>query len=133
MRQGTSCQALSAAFAAMVLLAGANSATGNVDFERDVAPLIVQHCLECHSESKALGGLVLTSHKRLLQGGDSGAAIAPGKPDESLLLERLVAGEMPPEKHGKSQRLPDAEIDRIRAWVVAGAAWPEGRLLDPYE
>ncbi|MCZ6795552.1 MAG: PSD1 and planctomycete cytochrome C domain-containing protein [Planctomycetota bacterium] len=105
----------------------------SVDFERQVAPLIAAHCLECHSEGQKKGGLLLISRKDLLAGGESGAAITPGKPDDSLLVERLRAGEMPPREKGKSRRLRDTEIAILEAWIRAGAAWPEGRRLSPYE
>jgi hypothetical protein len=101
------------------------------DFERDVAPLIVQRCLECHTAVDPSGGLGLTQHAALLRGGDSGPAI--GAADKSLLLERLLSGEMPPDKNGKSQALPASEIAIFKAWIDAGAKWPDGRVLDPFE
>ena len=101
------------------------------DFERDVAPLFVQRCLECHGSVDPSGGLDLSQHKTLIRGGDSGLAIdSDGK---SLLLERLGSGEMPPEKNGKSQLLPANEIAVFRAWVETGAKWPDGRVLDLFE
>lgn len=104
-----------------------------VDFERDVAPVLAARCLECHVEAEAAGGLVLTKWESVFKGGDSGAVVVPGRPDGSLLIERVTAGEMPPEKKGKSQRLPEREVAALRAWVAEGAVWPEGRVLDPYE
>ncbi len=101
------------------------------DFERDVAPLIVQRCLECHGSADSSGGLDLSQHKTLLRGGDSGLAIESN--EKSLLLERLVSGEMPPEKNGKSQALPANEVAIFKAWIEAGAKWPEGRSLDLFE
>ncbi len=100
------------------------------DFEQDIAPILIRRCLECHNERGAAGGLVLVDAEHLAKGGDSGAAIAT---EASLLLTRVTDGEMPPEKKGKSQRLPDAEIELLRQWIAAGAPWPEGRKLDPYE
>ncbi len=102
------------------------------DFERDVAPLIVQRCLECHSEVDPSGGLDLTRYDRLMRGGDSGLAIDAAS-ESSLLLKRLSSGEMPPEKNGKSQALSDDELATFRAWITSGAKWPESRVLDPFE
>jgi Planctomycete cytochrome C len=82
------------------------------DFERDVAPLLVQRCLECHGAVDSSGGLDLSQHKTLIRGGDSGLAIE--SKDESFLLERLVSGEMPPEKNGKSQALPPNDSNAPR-------------------
>ncbi len=101
------------------------------DFERDVAPLLVQRCLECHGSVDPSGGLDLSQHNRLIRGGDSGLVI--NSTGQSLLLERLVHGEMPPEKNGKSQALPEKEIAIFKAWIEAGANWPEGRVLDLFE
>ena len=122
-------------FLAFILLAIAIQSQGTFaaepDFEGDVAPLIVQHCLECHGSVDPSGGLDLSQHKTLIRGGDSGLAIdSVGK---SLLLERLVSGEMPPEKNGTSQALPANEIAVFKAWIETDAKWPDGRVLDPFE
>lgn len=102
-------------------------------FSRDVAPIFVKHCLECHNPREASGKLVLADKSGLTAGGESGAAVVPGKPEQSPLLARVAAGEMPPPKRGRSQKLSDAEIGAIKEWIAAGAAWPEGRTLDLYE
>ncbi len=103
------------------------------DFNRDVAPVLVKRCLECHSGAEASGNLNLTSAKAIGEGGDSGPPIAAGKPGDSLLFRRIEAGEMPPAKQGKSQRLSREEVATLREWIASGAAWPQGRVLDPYE
>lgn len=107
------------------------AAADGIDFERDIAPLIVQRCLECHGSVDSSGGLDLSSHKSLTRGGDSGLSIDPN--GKSHLLERLTSGEMPPEKNGKPQALPEKEIALFQAWIEAGAKWPEGRVLDLFE
>jgi hypothetical protein len=103
------------------------------DFNRDVAPILVKRCLECHNDREAAGEFVMTSRERAMAGGSSGADIVASSPDESLLVQRVADGEMPPEKKGRSQKLPDAEILVLRQWIASGASWPEGRTLDPYE
>ena len=105
----------------------------DVDFEKHVAPILITRCLECHSELGASGGLVLTKSESLRKGGENGPAIQAGRPEESLLWQRVDAGEMPPEKHGRPQKLSDAERAVLRSWVAAGARWPAGRRLDLYE
>src|SRR5262245_22065886 len=69
-------------------------------FEKEVRPLLVKHCYQCHSaEAKILkGGLLLDSRGGWMKGGDSGPAIVPGVPDESLIIEavRYESLEMPP-------------------------------------
>ncbi|MBG87394.1 MAG: hypothetical protein CMO80_10895 [Verrucomicrobiales bacterium] len=98
-----------------------------VDFERDVAPIFITRCLECHQGSEPSGGLLLTSEAGLSKGGKSGDAI------REKLLERVRAGEMPPEKQGRSQRLPAKEIAVLERWIEAGANWPDQRTLDWFE
>jgi len=91
-------------------------------FEREVRPLLLEHCASCHSASveNVKGGLSLDSRAELLQGGESGEAIVPGKPHESLLVEaiRRESFEMPPEKP-----LSDKARLTLERWVEMGAPW----------
>lgn len=103
------------------------------DFERDVAPLIVKRCLECHNARQHAGGLNLTTQSGFQKGGDSGGVFDVKNPDASLILERLRAGEMPPMQQGKSQKLAAAEIEAFENWIKADAVWPQDRVLDLYE
>jgi hypothetical protein len=101
-----------------VVLAGGLRAGESVDFDRQVAPLLVQRCLDCHGGPKPKGGLDLARRDATLAGGKSGAAVVPGRPDDSLLWQYVDAGKMPPKKP-----LPAAEKEVLRAWVAGGAAW----------
>lgn len=93
-------------------------------FEKNIRPLFVTHCYKCHSRtSKPLkGGLFLDHANGPRKGGDSGPAVVPGKPAESLLVQsvKYLDYEMPPE--GK---LPANKIQLIEQWVAMGAVWPE--------
>jgi len=92
------------------------------DFEKHVRPLLVEKCQSCHGAEKAKGGLRLDSRAALLKGGDSGPAVAPGKPAESLLIQAVrQSGELKMPPKGK---LKDSEIAHLEAWVKAGAVWP---------
>lgn len=87
-----------------------------------VLPLLEARCFECHKDPRDhRGGLLLTSRKAMLRGGDSGPAIVPGKPNESLLIEaiRYEGFEMPPRN-----RMPEAEVRILERWVQEGAPWP---------
>src|SRR3954454_20878978 len=92
-------------------------------FERKIRPVLVAECYSCHSSGakKVRGNLLLDTREGLLNGGDSGPSIVPGKPDESPLLEALrhEGLEMPPE--GK---LPDAVVADFERWVAMGAPDP---------
>jgi len=91
-------------------------------FETHVRPLLANRCFKCHGEEKQQGGLRLDRPGDLLTGGDSGAAVEAGKPDESLLMEavRYESYEMPPDG-----QLADKEIAVLEEWIAAGAPWPE--------
>jgi hypothetical protein len=87
-------------------------------FYAHVRPILKAYCLECHGEAtKPKGGLDLRLGRLIRAGGDSGPAVTAGQPDESLMLQRVRAGEMPP---GKT-KLSAADIEVIRRWIAAGA------------
>lgn len=91
-----------------------------------VLPLLKDRCYSCHSHAarKSRGGLAVDSREALMIGGDSGPAIVPGKPDESLLIEAVkrTGLEMPPE--GKGAPLTKAEVALLEQWILAGAQAP---------
>src|SRR5262245_12908097 len=98
----------------------------NTEFDTVVAPLLVRRCLDCHSGQKPKGGLDLGSRRGALRGGESGPAIVPGKPEESLLWEYIEGGKMPPKTP-----LPDSERAVLKAWLTSGAHWGTDPI-DPY-
>src|SRR4051794_6190652 len=72
-------------------------------FEKQVRPILVNRCSECHStEKKTKGGLVLDTRESTLKGGDTGPALVAGDPEKSLLIEAVRYGnhdlQMPPKK-----------------------------------
>ncbi|MGI8982058.1 MAG: c-type cytochrome domain-containing protein [Pirellulaceae bacterium] len=98
-----------------------------IDFEKHVAPILVQNCLKCHNSTKARAGLDLSNSATALKGSEAGEVVVPGRPQESLLIRRAADGSMPPETDGR--RLTAEEVAVLAAWVKAGAKWPEGRVL----
>jgi len=93
------------------------------EFEKTIRPLLVEKCLSCHGEKKAKGGLRLDSRAAMLKGGDSGPAVVPGKPSDSLLIRAIgYTGELKMPPRGK---LSGREIESLTRWVEAGAIWPE--------
>ena len=102
-------------------------------FEKNIRPVLIKSCYECHSAEadKLKAGLALDARAALLKGGDSGAAVVLGKPEESLLIKSLRHDDpdlkMPPEKHGG--KLSEAVIANFAEWVKRGAPMPEGQAV----
>ena len=92
-------------------------------FEAKIRPLFAAHCFECHRDGTK-GGLTIESRDRLVRGGGSGAAIVPGDPDASLLIQAVSRThkrlKMPP-----GQPLSARQVQDLRQWIKAGAVWPE--------
>ncbi len=89
----------------------------HLGFARDIKGIMARYCFECHGVEHKEAELDLRTIESILAGGESGAAIVPGKPDESILFEMIHDEHMPPE--GKVPVADD--IERIRQWVASGA------------
>lgn len=96
-----------------------------VDFERDIRPLLQEHCVECHGAKKQKGELRLDAKVFAFKGGAEGAVLNPGKALESAIYKRIISTDeqerMPPE----GERLSAGEVSRIREWIESGAQWNE--------
>ena len=113
---------------ALVAFAGpivANEVTSQ-DFDHHIAPLIAQRCLTCHSGNEPKGKLDLSSRTTAMAGGESGIAIKPGSPGESLFWENIDSDQMPPKKP-----LSAAEKARFKTWISDGARWGT-ETIDPF-
>ena len=91
-----------------------------VEFDRDVAPILVGQCLECHNGSDLKGELNLSQQAGAAKGGKHGPAVVAGKPGESLLWEKVTGDDMPP-----NQPLSQAEKKVLHDWIAAWAKWVE--------
>ena len=93
--------------------------------EREVmAAILGAKCLPCHGRRRQEAGLDLRTREGLLKGGESGPAIVPGRPEESLLVQRILAQEMPPPKLQEQfsvRGLTSNELETLQAWIAAGA------------
>jgi hypothetical protein len=108
------------------IVAGAEmgDAKGESITQLDVQPILLRRCTICHGKHRQEGQLDLRTKVAMLRGGKSGPAIVPGKPDESLLLKRVRAGQMPPNDRlveASVKPVEPAEIDTLARWVAAGA------------
>ena len=96
-------------------------------FEKEIRPILVEHCQKCHGPQKQMAGLRLDSLQAALKGGESGPAVVPGKPAESRMVQVLKPSaekRMPPKAP-----LGEQQIGLVEAWVRDGAVWPESRVL----
>lgn len=96
-----------------------------VEYERDIRPLLHNRCIQCHGPVKQQSGLRLDNRASAMKGGLGGAVIVPGKSGESELIRRITSNDkaemMPP----MGERLSSREIALLKAWIDAGANWPE--------
>lgn len=101
------------------------TAADPVDFDRVIAPILSKHCLECHNASDRKGKLDLSSAATVLR--KQKPLIVVGKPDESVLWEKVADDEMPPKKP-----LSAAEKAALKNWIEQGAQWGKVDPLDRY-
>jgi cytochrome c553 len=96
-------------------------------FEKNVRPILVNRCYNCHSDAfKEAGGLRVDIGIAIFTGGNDGPVIVPGDPEKSLLIERIKSDDakkrMPQES---TESLPAEEVAILEKWIRDGAAWPD--------
>ena len=100
-------------------------------FEKNIRPVLNTQCYSCHSSTSkdVKGGLSLDTRQGILNGGDSGPSVVPGKIDESLLIDYIESGDMPPDNP-----LSQDVINNFKQWVKMGMPDPrykhENRQLE---
>ena len=92
-------------------------------------PLLSESCFKCHGPAKQSSGLRLDSRRAMLEGGTTGPAVVPGKPDESLLVQAVAHThdelKMPPKT-----KLPEHSVSALRRWVEMGGAVARGSAFE---
>ncbi|MDG1896651.1 MAG: PSD1 and planctomycete cytochrome C domain-containing protein [Fuerstiella sp.] len=92
-------------------------------FEKNVRPILVEHCYECHAAGEVNGGLRLDSQAGVMKGGDTGPSLVAGYPEKSLLIEAVRYKnrdlQMPPQN-----ALSPAQVAVLEKWVAMGAPDP---------
>src|SRR4051812_3969857 len=129
-RQNSGCHVL-IAVTVLCTSASAQSPSSDTFFESKVRPVLVRQCYGCHGPQvkTAFGNLRLSSRENVLKGGDSGAAVVPGSPDDSLLIQAIRyngALKMPP-----SGKIPQPDVDVLTGWVKLGVPWPDSSIGQP--
>jgi mono/diheme cytochrome c family protein len=94
---------------------------------RRIAPIFQEKCISCHNPKKSKGGLDLTTRASLLEGGQSGPVVVPGKASGSFLV-KLISGPKP-KMPLKGQPLTRRQVEAMSRWIDQGAVWPRGLTL----
>jgi hypothetical protein len=96
-----------------------------VDFDREIRPLLQEHCIECHGEKKQKGELRLDAKVHAFKGGHDGPTILAGKSGASPLFQRITSTDEDEKMPPKGNSLTVSQISLIREWINSGATWPE--------
>ncbi len=101
-------------------------AAKEIDYAKDIEPILTSSCIKCHGPDKQKSGYRLDSREAAIKGGEGGAAIVVGKSADSQLI-KFVGGldpdtRMPPPK---AEPLTADQVAILRAWIDQGAKWPE--------
>ncbi len=98
------------------------------DFAHDIVPILQQHCVGCHGGREAKGSFSMNTRELLVDSGN----VQPGKPDESKLIELILASDkeiqMPPEDQ---ERLTAPEVATLKKWIADGVPWDDGFSFAP--
>ena len=108
------------------LASGSARSADPVEFARDVAPIIEQHCIRCHKPGNEKGDLSLATIEDLTADG----YVTPGKPEDSYVLDVVTAAAgQRPAMPKEGDPLSAAEVDRLRRWIADGANWPDSVVV----
>lgn len=110
----------------LTLLTSSTSVTAaeSVDYLKQIKPVLAERCYACHGALKQEGGLRLDTAKFAIEGGDSGAAITPGEPLASLLVQRVTATDEAERMPGEGQPLKPEQIAALQTWIAQQAPAP---------
>lgn len=96
-----------------------------VDFEKEILPILQDHCYDCHGPDKQKSGFRVDQRLAMLQGGDSGlTALVPGDPKASFLVEVITGVDPDMQMPPKGDPLTKEQIALIETWITEGAHWP---------
>jgi len=97
---------------------------GPAERARQITPILMQHCWACHGRSAQDAALDLRTREAMFRGGRSGPALVPGKPDDSLMIRRVQAGECPPSRRlveANVKPVPPNSLAKLQQWIADGA------------
>ncbi len=98
------------------------AAAAEISFSKQIAPILIDQCMECHRSGKAKGGYRLDTAELMLKAGDSKAApLVAGKPEDSELYRLIATHEEDDRMPKKADALPEKDTKLIREWIASGA------------
>jgi mono/diheme cytochrome c family protein len=109
----------------LILFALTLPASAAIDFVADIQPIFAERCYTCHGGSKQEAAFRLDHKPSALKGGDFGAAIKPGHSAESILVHAIEGRDPKMRMPRRGDPLSPEEITKIKAWIDAGAEWPD--------
>lgn len=114
----------------LLLLATTLLPGAQIDFNRDVKPLLRTRCYGCHGPEQQMGSLRLDQKERAMIAGRGAPAIVPGNSAESLMYRRISSGRLGPQMP-LTGPLSAGEIATLKAWIDQGAKWPDEPMPKP--
>jgi mono/diheme cytochrome c family protein len=112
------------------LLAITIVAEDDIDYLRQIKPLLIAHCADCHNADLQESGYRVDVGALLVRGGDRGSTVVPGKPNESLLITALRGTSKIPQMPLELEPLSAQQIDLIAKWIEQGAQLPDSEKVD---
>ena len=120
----------SSILATTILAVSAQAADKQIDFAKEIQPILKKSCIQCHGSEKHKGDLRLDSKEAAMKGGKDGLAIVPGDIAKSDMYRRIT---LPKDNEdvmpSKGELLTKVQTDLIRDWITQGAKWPDGLVL----
>jgi hypothetical protein len=111
------------------VLAQASDDANVLHFENHIRPVLADMCFRCHGGERVSGALRVDSREALLAGGESGATVVPGHPEQSLLIRAIRRDDdvsaMPPEN---DKALRADQVAAFETWIRDGAVWPKNSV-----
>lgn len=104
------------------------------DFAKDIAPILEASCVKCHNSTKSKGKLNMETKEAAMKGGkeQGDKFIIAGKPDDSVMIKSILLPEDDDEAMPPKDKAPRPDADKLallKAWIAAGAVWPDGVKL----
>ena len=107
-----------------LLISAVSARAAEISYSNDVLPILAKRCFACHGPDRSEHGLALHEADRALVATDSGvAAIVPGHPEQSPLVDRIQAADLHERMPPEGEALTGSEVETLRQWIAEGAEY----------